>query len=100
MIVELADFRTSDGDDFEVAMQELAGLFAGANGYHGHTLQRSIETAGRYVLLIRWDSVEAHNRFRESPDFTRWRERLGDHRDGIEVEHFETVLTRGWQLDS
>ena len=96
MIIELADFRIEDPDDFIVAMEELAGLIGSAEGAHGHTVQRSIESPERFVLLIRWDSVEAHERFRSSPAFDGWKGRLGTHRDHIHVEHLETVLDHGW----
>ena len=47
----------------------------------------------RYVLLVRWDSVEAHDPgFRQSADYQKWRELL--HRfyePGIAVAHFATV---------
>ena len=37
-------------------------------------LQRSHETPGRYLLFVRWESVEAHTvGFRESPQFQEWR---------------------------
>ena len=99
MILEIADFRVQPGahDDFEKAMEELKGVIASSPGYHGHTVVRSHETAGRYVLMVRWESLEAHTQgFRGSTAFATWRDRLGAHRNGAVVEHFETVLTHEW----
>lgn len=93
MILEVADFRTTDAIDFETAMHELADVIASADGYRGHRVERSIETPGRYVLLVTWDSVDHHQGFRESEAFARWKGRLGNHRDGAFVEHTETVLS-------
>jgi heme-degrading monooxygenase HmoA len=99
MILEVADFRikTDNTADFETAMEELRLVIAASPGYLGHTLQRSQETAGRYLLLVRWSSLEAHTKgFRGSVAFETWRNRLGSHRDGALVEHFETVLLNDW----
>ena len=99
MILEIADFRVQpDGQaDFELAMEELKGVIAASAGYHGHTVVRSHETPGRYVLIVRWESIEAHTQgFRGSAAFATWRDRLGAHRNGAVVEHFETVLAHEW----
>ncbi len=92
MILEVADFRTHDPDDFEAAMHEMADLIASADGYRGHRVERSIESPSRYLLLVHWDSVEAHLAFRETEAFDAWRTRLGPHRENIHVEHTRTVL--------
>lgn len=99
MILEIADFRVpvEATSDFEAAMEELKGVIAASPGYHGHTVQRSHETPGRYVLIVRWETIEAHTKgFRGSALFERWRDRLGPHRNGAVVEHFETVLMNNW----
>jgi heme-degrading monooxygenase HmoA len=101
MILEVADFRIHPSNiaDFETAMEELRGVIASSPGYLGHSLQRSQETAGRYLLLVRWSTLEAHTKgFRTSLAFETWRNRLGSHRDGAVVEHFETVLVNDWTL--
>ena len=97
MILELADFRTTDAEDFEAAMVELAAVIASSDGYLGHSVQRSVETPGRYIRLGRWESLAAHQAFRAGAAFGEWTGRLGSHRDGAFVEHFETVLTHAWE---
>jgi heme-degrading monooxygenase HmoA len=102
MILELADFRIAPERtaDFEAAMEELKTVIASSPGYLGHTIQRSLETPERYVLLVRWERLEDHTRgFRGSAAFETWRSRLGAHRDGAVVEHFETVLMHDWNLE-
>lgn len=92
-ITELADFRTDDGADFEVAMEELKEVLASNRGYRSHRVMRSIESPGRYVLLVEWDSVDDHMvGFRQSERFTEWAGRIARHREGVFVEHFEQVL--------
>jgi heme-degrading monooxygenase HmoA len=96
MILEVADFRTDDPADFEAGMEEVKGVIASADGYLGHTVQRSVETPGRYLLIVRWASIAHHQAFRTSETFGTWVGRLGPHRDGAFVEHTETVLNNGW----
>lgn len=99
MILEIADLRPGEDqmDEFEAAMADLVPVIASTPGYLGHTVQRSIETPGRYVLLVRWESLEAHTvEFRESDRFQEWLARLGTMRAGAFVEHFESVLSNMW----
>jgi hypothetical protein len=50
---------------------------------------------------VRWETLEAHTvGFRESERFVEWRERLGSMREGAVAEHFGTVLSNSWVLDS
>ena len=100
MIIEVAEFTTDQGDDFEAAMDELREVIGSSPGYLGHTVQRGIENPNRYLLLVRWESVEAHETgFRQSEAFTTWRTRLGPHRDGVHAEHFTTVLEHRWSIE-
>ncbi len=63
MILEVADFSTTDPADFEVGMEEVKGVIASADGYLGHTVQRSVETPGRYLLIVRWESIASSSAF-------------------------------------
>jgi heme-degrading monooxygenase HmoA len=58
-----------------------------------HQLQRGIETDGRYLLLVEWQTVEHHTvGFRQSLQFQRWRELLGPFfASPPAVEHYELV---------
>lgn len=55
-------------------------------------MTQGVETPTRFVLLIEWPSVAAHEAFRASPAFARWRELIGPHFAGPpHVEHFVDV---------
>ena len=102
MVLEIAEFRirADRSADFERAMEELKTVIGSSDGYLGHTVQRSLESPERYVLLVRWASLEAHERgFRGSIAFQSWKARLGAHRDGALVEHFATVLEHEWAFE-
>ncbi len=81
MILEVADFRIDPArrDAFEEALQRgAASVIAQADGYHGHTILRCVESDDRYLLQVRWSSVEAHTvGFRGSPAFADWRAIVG-----------------------
>lgn len=59
---------------FEAAVSAARPHFETATGFVSFALERSVETAGRYHLVIGWESVAAHMvDFRESEGFQAWR---------------------------
>lgn len=79
----------------EAAVGEAAALFQTAKGSRTFTLERSVESPERYWLTVAWERLEDHMvGFRESPDFTRWRELIMPHLDQPPtMEHVTHVLT-------
>lgn len=76
MILEVATLGVQDGReaDFEAAFEKASSAISGAKGYLGHELNRCLEQKGRYVLLVRWESVEAHTlTFKGSPEYEVFR---------------------------
>jgi heme-degrading monooxygenase HmoA len=97
MVLEIADFRVKAGteDAFAAAVREGLALIGQTPGFLGARLTRSIESPSRFVLLIEWETVEAHTvGFRESDRFPRWRALIGPFFDGDpHVEHASDVPT-------
>ena len=97
MVTEIADFTilAESQEQFADAVREGLKFAAETPGFRNARLTRSIETPTRFVLLIEWDSVEAHTvGFRESENFTRWRALVGPHFDGApKVEHFDDAVS-------
>lgn len=63
MIEEIADIRILPGTqaEFEEAVERgLRTVHTRAQGMRGYKLSKCIETPERYVLEVRWDSVEDH----------------------------------------
>lgn len=90
MILEAAALRIRPGQsgEFEAAFREAERIIAAAPGYLGHELARCVEREDEYLLLVRWESVEAHEQgFRGSADYARWKALL--HRF---YDPFPTVL--------
>jgi len=99
MILEVAMLSVHAGQEpaFEAAMAKAAPVIAGSPGYLSHELQRCLETPRRYVLLVQWQTLEAHTvGFRQSPAFGKWRENIGSFfAEPPVVEHYEQVLQWG-----
>lgn len=95
MILEVAmlHIRPGQGALFEQAFAQAAPIIASMPGYLGHELQRCLEVPGKYVLLVRWRSVEDHEQgFRGSARYQEWKTLLHHFYDPFPVvEHFETV---------
>ncbi|BAS13667.1 uncharacterized protein YczJ [Arthrobacter sp. Hiyo8] len=68
-------------------------LISRQQGFRSLSISRSIESPNLYLLLVEWDSVEAHSEgFRGSADYERWKELLHHFYDPFPVvEHFTTV---------
>ncbi|HEY5800590.1 MAG TPA: antibiotic biosynthesis monooxygenase [Burkholderiaceae bacterium] len=90
MILEAAplDVRPGQETAFEAAFAEASPLIASMRGYRKHTLQRCLENASKYLLLVEWDTLEDHTvGFRGSPEYQQWRALLHHF-----YEPFPTVL--------
>jgi heme-degrading monooxygenase HmoA len=95
MILEAATLSITPAQSaqFEAAFNEARELISAMPGFIAHQLQRSLETEGRYLLLVQWQSVEHHMvGFRQSPQFVRWRALLGPFFALVPVvEHYELI---------
>lgn len=92
MVIEVAliDVQQGREDEFASAYAEAKSLLATTPGCRSVRMTRGVETPTRFVLLVEWDSVEAHEEnFRATDRFTRWRGLIGPYFDGApRVEHF------------
>jgi len=93
MIVEVADFQIDPAqhEAFKTAIAHgLDSVLSGSPGYMGHQVLAGIENPGRFVLLVRWKTLEDHTvGFRESPLFPNWRAIVGPFfASPPKVEHF------------
>lgn len=81
-------------DHFAAAWPSARAVIEGADGCHGARLFHGVESTSRFLLLVHWESVEAHLAFRASERFRDWRAIVGPFFDGTpEVGHFSEVLT-------
>jgi len=78
---------------FEAAMCQARPLIAAIPGFRKLSLSRGVESSSHYLLLVEWDSVEAHEvGFRQSSNYQHWRALLHHFYDPFPtVEHFAPV---------
>ncbi|MEG4343674.1 MULTISPECIES: antibiotic biosynthesis monooxygenase family protein [unclassified Microcoleus] len=95
MILEAVVLNVKSGceGDFEIAFREASSLISSIDGYLSHELHRCTEVQGKYLLLVRWENLEAHTiRFRNSAEYQEWKRMLHHFYDPFPiVEHFEEV---------
>jgi heme-degrading monooxygenase HmoA len=95
MVLEIAQLAVKPGseDDFAAAVREGIRFVADTPGFGSARLTRGVESPSTFVLLVEWDSLEAHTKgFRESENFGRWRALIGPHLDGDpQVQHANDV---------
>jgi heme-degrading monooxygenase HmoA len=80
MVLELAtiDIKQSTNADFEKSLEKAQHIISKSKGYISHQFHKCIEQDNRYVLLIRWQTLEDHTKgFRESDLFQQWRALIG-----------------------
>jgi heme-degrading monooxygenase HmoA len=95
MILEVAvlNIKPGHGLEFEAAFARAQAIIAASAGYKSHELRRCVEAKDRYLLLVRWDSLESHTTgFRGSLAYQEWRRLLHHFYDPFPtVEHYEEV---------
>jgi heme-degrading monooxygenase HmoA len=95
VILESASLQVKPGETaaFEVAFATAERIIASMPGYRSHELQRCLERAGHYLLLVHWDSVEAHETgFRKSAPYQEWKRLLHHFYDPFPtVLHYERI---------
>ena len=69
MLVLVFSYEARDAAEFERVYGpegEWAEFFRQGDGYVGTELLRDVETAGRYLVVDRWESADAYNAFAEA----------------------------------
>jgi heme-degrading monooxygenase HmoA len=95
VVIEHADITVSPSDEaaFEAAFERGRRAIARAPGHQWDRLVRQVENPERYLLLVGWDSVQAHMDFRATELFTEWRAAVGPFFAGpVEVTHYQGVF--------
>lgn len=95
MILEVAILDVKPGQEtaFESDSVKASAYISRAAGYISHEFQRCVEKKSRYILLVRWETLEAHTEgFRKSPEYLEWKKLLHHYYDPFPiVEHYSPV---------
>ena len=95
MILEVAilDVKETLVDEFETTFQTAEAIISSMKGYIAHELKKCIETDNRYILLVKWETLEDHTvGFRESDEYQEWKSLLHHFYEPFPVvEHYEDL---------
>ncbi|MCT9082058.1 antibiotic biosynthesis monooxygenase family protein [Streptomyces fulvoviolaceus] len=98
MVVEHARLTVETGreDEFQEAFGKARVVLAEADGFRWAELLRCDELPQTFLLLVGWESVEAHTvGFRQSERFGRWRALVGPYfAEPPAVEHYHELGPR------
>lgn len=95
MVLEVAEIKITPGQEeaFKEAYRGAREFVRVSPGLRSMRMTQAVESPGRFVLLIEWDSIEAHEQsFRETDRFPKWREAIGPYfAQPPLVEHFDDI---------
>ncbi|HLW01291.1 MAG TPA: antibiotic biosynthesis monooxygenase family protein [Ktedonobacterales bacterium] len=95
MITEIAVFQAVPGKEevFARGIQQGIKVIGRDPGCRSVAVQRCIEDPARFLLIVQWESLEAHiEGFRKSPSFAEYRSHInGLFLDSPAVHHYEAL---------
>lgn len=95
MILEVAILNVIPGqnDDFERDFKQASKIISSMQGYIEHELQKCLEDNNKYILLVRWETLEDHTHgFRKSAEYLEWKALLHHYYDPFPtVEHYQKI---------
>lgn len=95
MILEAAQLQVKPGsiNDFESNFRKASKIISQMPGYLSHELHKCVETEDKYLLLVKWESITAHEvGFRRSPQYEEWKALLHHFYDPFPtVEHYVQI---------
>jgi heme-degrading monooxygenase HmoA len=60
--------------EFETAFEKAKAIISSTKGYMSHELKKCIELEDKYILLVRWETIEDHEiGFRKSSEYQEWK---------------------------
>ncbi|MFO0699549.1 MAG: antibiotic biosynthesis monooxygenase [Nitrospira sp.] len=92
--VAILDVIPGKEAEFETAFRQASVIISSMPGYLSHQLQRCVEKSSRYILLVHWQSLEAHTvGFRQSLQYQEWKRLLHHFYHPVPtVDHYELVF--------
>lgn len=96
MITEIALLKIKQGQStaFEEAFIQAQSIIESMNGYIQHELQQCLEEDDKYMLVVRWKTIEDHTiGFRQSKQYNEWKKLLHHFYDPFPiVEHYKRIF--------
>jgi heme-degrading monooxygenase HmoA len=92
--LERAEIQVKEGleTEFIAVMNEHAlPMLAGFPGVGSVKLGRGVENPGKFLLLVQWDSMDAHTAFKASQIYPGFGKLFGPFSKGGSMEHFDML---------
>lgn len=91
--VAVIDVRLGAEEDFTDAYRSARSILAETEGVRSVRMTHGVERPSRFVLLVEWDSIDAHQRnFRATDRWVQWRAAIGPFfAEPPVVEHYTDV---------
>ncbi|MBL6785471.1 MAG: antibiotic biosynthesis monooxygenase [Rickettsiales bacterium] len=98
--VAILQIKTGKTKEFEQAFNIAQNIIKAARGYIGHNLQKSSDYSDRYILIVKWQTLDDHiNEFRKSPEYQDWKKLLHHYYEPFpEVDHFQKIDSSSTEL--
>lgn len=95
MITEIAilNINNKQNELFEAAFNKAKSIISSMKGYMEHELQKCLEEDNKYLLIVRWKSLEDHTEgFRKSDAYQEWKKILHHFYNPFPVvQHYRVV---------
>lgn len=95
MILEVAILDVIPGreEELQAVFTIASPIIASIPGYLSHQLQHCVEKPNRFLLLVNWETLEAHTvGFRGSERYQEWKKLLHHFYDPFPiVEHYQLI---------
>jgi len=94
MLLERSELMIREGQEegFDAVMRErglsILSDFDGVNAVH---FGRGVENPSKFLLMVEWVDMSAHEAFKKSPVYGPFRELFGPYSVGGVMEHFEMI---------
>ena len=96
MITEIAilNIKKAQSAAFEKAFEIAQPIIASTKGFIKHELQKCMEQEDKYVLIVKWETLENHTKgFRKHEKYLEWKKLLHHFFDPFPVvEHYKNVF--------
>ncbi len=98
MILEVAILNVIQGQEsnFQADFKKAQNIISSMSGYIEHELQQCIENSSRYILLVKWQTLEDHTEgFRQSDEYQEWKRLLHHYYNPFpQVEHYQCLYSQ------
>ena len=94
MILEIAELSAKPGSEKDLAEAHAtaSAAFGPTDGLLSSRLTQGVETPTNFVIIAEWADIEAHERYRGTEQFAKWRAAIGPYVTGpAAVQHTRVV---------